>query len=342
MAEQRAPTILDIAAAAGISKSTASRVLTGSPGVSEGARLAVGIAVEKLGYRVNTAARSLRTTRSALVGMIVPAVNHEVFAEIAVQLDRTLRDLGVTLAITSSDWSEDVEAKALNALQSRAVDVLVVASTNDRSRDLGDRLKALSCPLILLDRDFRGLSCDAVLTDHRTGTGAALQHLWGIGHSKVALLHVPVAIRPGREESAAFRADHLARGLEPILIEIDAGTTGAAAAACDAALAAGATALIVGGAMTAVAGVLRRLDERGLEVPSDISVIAYDESDLASVKRPRLTTISRDIAEIGRSTGQLVRSRLANPEGPPRIVSISTSLIIRESTASPPNIGPPL
>jgi len=331
---KRSVTLIDIARHAQVSKSTASRVLNGSS-ASPAARARVLAAIDALGYRVNTAARSLRTTRSALAGLLVPAINHAVFAEIAERLDRELHDQGVTLAITSAGWNEDAEIEALDALTARGVDVLVLALSNDRSPRIAHYLKRVACPIVLLDREVRGLAADAVLTDNRTGTVQAVDHLAARGHRRIGLLHMPLAVRPGREALAAYRDAVRRGGLvdDPLLT---AESTGAGAEAVRRALAgllaAGATAVVIGGATSAVSAVLLHLEESGLRVPEDIALIAYDDIPLATLKRPRLTTIARPIDEIGRHASRFAAMRLELPHAPPRVHVVRTRLEIREST----------
>ena len=333
-APKRSATLVDIARHARVSKSTASRVLNGSS-ASPATRARVLAAIDALGYRVNTAARSLRTTRSALVGLLVPAINHAVFAEIAERLDRELHDQGVTLAITSSGWDEEAEIRALDTLTARGVDVLVLALSNDRSPRIARYLKAIACPIVLLDREVRGLAADAVLTDHRSGTVQADEHLGAGGHRRIGLLHVPLVVRPGREALASYREAVQRAGLvdDPALT---VGSNGAAPEAVRRAvaglLAAGATAVVIGGATSAVGAVLLHLEEAGLRVPEDVSLIAYDDIPLATLKRPRLTTIARPIEEIGRHASHLAVMRLGQPDATPRIKLVRTRLEVREST----------
>ena len=332
--QKRSVTLVDIARHAQVSKSTASRVLNGSS-ASPAARVRVLAAIDALGYRVNTAARSLRTTRSALAGLLVPAINHAVFAEIAERLDRELHDQGVTLAITSAGWDEEAEIGALDVLTARGVDVLVLALSNDRSPRIATYLKRVTCPIVLLDREVRGLAADAVLTDHRTGTVQAVDHLGACGHRRIGLLHMPLAVRPGREALAAYREAVRQNGLidDPRLA---AESTGAGADAVRRAvaglLAAGATAVVIGGATSAVSAVLLHLEEAGLRVPEEIALIAYDDLPLATLKRPRLTTIARPIDQIGRHASRLAVMRLGRPQAPPRVEVVRTHLKIRDST----------
>lgn len=335
---RRAPTIIDIAAAAGVSKSTVSRVLNGAPTVAPATRAKVMAAVDRLGYRINTAARSLRTARSALVGLLVPAIAHETFAQIAERLDESLREHEVALAITSSRWDTSAEVAALDMFSSRGVDALVVALADDRASDIAATLKRSDAPILLLDREVRGLTCDAVLTDHRTGTLQAVDHLTALGHTCIGLVTMTDRTRPGREALAAYQAAIEGRGMVPdprLVHPIASGNASSAADALEQIVDAGATAVIAGGSTSVVAAVLHRASDLRLQIPADLSLIAFDESALAAVKAPRLTTISRPVDEIGRLAGRMVVARMANPGMPPRVEFIRMGLRVRESTAAP-------
>ena len=138
-----------------------------------------------------------------------------------------------------------------------------------------------------------------------------------------------------REAVAAYSVACERRGLpvRPDLIhQTDNFDRRAGRAAADEMLAAGASAILALGPMGLVAGVLERMDELGLQVPEDVSVIGYDENELAFVKAPRMTVIGRPVGDLGRLAGRLVISRLATPDGPKRVEVVETRLIIRESS----------
>lgn len=267
---------------------------------------------------------------------MVPAINHTVFAEIAECLDESLREQGITLAITSSGWDVDAELAALEALVARGVDALVLALNDDRSPQVARWLRELGMPLVLLDREVRGLRADAVHTDLGSGIGMAVHHLASLEHRRIALLSTPLTIRPGREATAGY-----ARAVRELGLDVDSRLTHEVAAGKEAVgvgpvLDAGATAIIIGsGATAGVARTLSELEERGLAIPADISIVAVDDSDLATVARPKLTTVVRSVAEIGRLASRLVANRLAGSTAPPRIETVVSSLIVRESTGHP-------
>lgn len=336
----RKRTILDIAAATGVSKTTVSRVLNGAHRVAPETRARVLDAIERSGYHVNRAARTLRTTRTALVGLLVPQIDNEVFGQIAERLDEGLRGSEVDLMITSSGWSVDNELRSLEALESRGVEAIVAALVTDRDARIAARLRELRCPLVLLDREVRGVSSDAVLIDQRPGLDQAFERLANLGHRSVGLLSMTDSTRPGREMVAAYRAGVERHGLrdERELVSLsDFGDREAGIRAADQVLGAGATAIIMIGSMSLVAGLFERLEATGVRVPEDLSVILYTDSPLASVKRPRLSVIARPVDEVGRLAARLVLARIERGDTTPlRVEVVRTRLVDRESTAQAP------
>jgi LacI family transcriptional regulator len=337
--EDREATILDVAREAGVSKTTASRVLNGSPNVAPATKVRVLDAVSRLDYRVNAAARSLRTTRSYLVGLLVPAISNDVFSRIAEVLEQELRREGVGLVIVSSGWEVAGERLALESLRARRVDALVLSLVSDREPHLGELIGSITRPVVLLDREIPGVVADVVITDSRGGIKEALEHLSSLGHRSVGIATISSEVRPGREAVGAFQTFAASLSLEivaVIVVPYDRIDRRCGSEIAERMLAEGATAILCCVPNSVTAGVLEFLDRRGLSVPDDVSVIAFDESELASVKQPQLTVISRPIDDLARFASRMVMSRLANPDLPPRVEVVRMGLSVRHSTAAPP------
>lgn len=332
----RRVTILDIARASRVSKTTVSKVLNGAPGVATSTRSLVLRAADELGYQPNVAARSLRTRRSALVGLLAPTLD-EPFGRIAEALDHALASQGIELVIACSRWRPENDIAALSRLRSRGVDAVVVSLSSDRDRGVGECVRSLGLPVVFLDREVDGFSSDAVITDQRPGMTQAIEHLVAVGRRSPGLVTMSSDTRPGREVKAAFSEASRAAGLtsadERILVA-DTLTREAGKLACRSLVAYGVDAIVVGPSMRLTAGVLDELAEQRIAVPDDLALVSFDENELASAKRPRLTVITRRIDEVGRLTGELAAERLASPDSPPRLDVVRTGLLIRESTAT--------
>jgi len=339
--EQREVTILDVAREARVSKSTVSRVLNASPHVASETRHRVLETVSRLDFRANVAARGLRTTRSFLVGLLVPAISNDVFSRIAEVIEEDLRHDGIGLVIASSGWNAAGEGLALESLRARRVDALVVSLVNDRDAHLTEVLGSITQPIVLLDREIRNVVADVILTDQQSAISKALEHLAALAHRSVGIATISADVRPGRQAVDAFQACVAELGLEPVAeIVVPYGRIDRRSGweIAERMLAGGASAMLCCVPNTVTAGVLEYLDLHKVSVPDGISVIAFDESELASVKKPQLTVISRPIDDLAHSASRLVTSRLAAPDRPPRVEVVRMTLKVRGSTAVAPRL----
>lgn len=333
---RRNPTILDLAREAGVSKTTVSRVLNDSPKVAVDTQERVKEAMKLLGFRVNLAARTLRTTRSALVGFLVPTIDNEIFGRVAQTLTTELANSDVGVVISTSNWDCGAELRALQSLESRGVDALALSLVDDRHPDIVEFVRSFDRPIVLLDRHVRGLSADTVFTDQRAGLVATITHLHELGHHRIGLVTLPNRTHVTRELTAAYRAACRRLDLPQRREVAEHVDLASGADAADRLLADGIRAIVVCAPSLILAGALERLVELGLKVPADVSIIGYDESPVAFAKRPRLTVISRHIDEIAQAASRMIVTRLADPGLPPRLEIVTTELRIRDSSGPVP------
>ena len=334
----REPTIIDIARASGVSKTTVSRVLNGASNVAPETRARVLEAVRTFDYRVNAAARSLRTARSLLVGLLVPAIGNDVFGRVAEVLEEELRRHGVGVLIASSGWDAQGEAVALESLRARRVDGFVLSLVDDRRPTIADELSSLGRPLVLIDREVRGVVADVVLTDMHGGIADGLRHLAGLGHRAIGVTSISLSVRPGREVAAAVdwaRQELGLRDVEHIVVPYERIDRRSGHEIADRLSAIGATAIVSCVPTPITAGVLERFVELGVRVPEDMSVVGFDDSELAAVVRPGLTVITRQLDELSRAASRQIISRLIDPQLRPRVESVHMQLVVRGSTAAP-------
>jgi LacI family transcriptional regulator len=336
--DRRETTILDVAREAGVSKSTVSRVLNGSPHVAHRTRGRVLETVSRLDFRANAAARGLRTTKSSLVGLLLPAIDNDVFSRVAEVIEEDLRRVGIGLVIVSSGWNEEGERLALDSLRARRVDALVLSIVNDRDPEVARTLDSISRPVVLIDREIAGRARDRALTDLRSGTLEAVEHLAELGHRRVGIATISLDVLPGREVRTAFEDSTARLGIEAVSkLVVPYGRIDRRSGweVAERTLAAGASAIMCCVPNIVTAGVLEYLDQQGLSIPEDVSIIAFDESELASVKKPQLTVIYRPIDDLARFASRMITSRLADPALGPRVEVVRTSLRVRSSTAPP-------
>jgi LacI family transcriptional regulator len=316
----RPPTILDLAARAGVSKATVSRVLNDSPNVAAATRTRVLAAIAETGFQVNHAARTLRTSRTGLVGFLVPIIS--IFGLIVEALDRDLAAGGLSILLTSSRRrNPDRDLEAIETLVGRGVDALVLAPSDDTSRALARHLRAVRAPVVLLDREVRGLRADALLVDQGPGIHGAVAHLRASGRKRIALLTRDRKTRPGREIIARYE-EVVRRRLVAEFDDLDreAGRDGV-----DRLLAAGADAIVATGTMEHTASVLERLGELGVRVPADVSLVVYGH--LGSGGYNALPTVAYPVEEIASGVARLLLARLAGSTGAPRVELAKTVFV---------------
>jgi LacI family transcriptional regulator len=331
MTTGRRPTLDDVAARASVSRSTVSRVINAHAYVTDEVRQSVLRAIDEIGYVPNESARALRTNRTMTVGLVVTRLRNQVFAAIAQSLDEALMAAGRTLLAGSSADDPQHEAHVVSAFLRRGVDGLVLTLVDERAAALRRDLVAAGIPLVLLDRDARGLAADQVLCGHHEGISAALTELRGHGHQRISLLTPPLTIRPGREVRASF----VQLGGDPALVRSGFLTEefGREATAELLGLPDPPTALIVSGTEVVV-GSLETVRQLGLRIPDDLSLISYDDSPATRLYNPPISSLVRDPTRMGSIAAAMIIERLNGYAGVPRTVMLPTRFVRRGSVGT--------
>jgi alanine racemase len=322
-----------------LSPATVSRVLNRRPGVSDQTRQRVMAAVREFGWPGQPAPGR----DSPLVGIIVPELDNPIFALLAMALENKLGKYGVTALIGSSNLLGFNETDYVDALLSHGVRGLVMvsgwhASTHgDADYSVYRRLVAQGVRLVLVNGQVPGLTVPVVHTDEMKAARLAVAHLQALGHRRIGLANGEAYFRPSMNRLQGFR-DALAGspgGLDERLCAESTYTAEGGRAAARQLLAHGVTAIVAGSDLMAL-GTIDVLIERGLRVPEDVSVIGYDDSYLAALTRPGLTTVSQPLekmstAVVGAMWQQLQGYRVAH-----QYHVLEPTLVSRASTGPPP------
>jgi LacI family transcriptional regulator len=320
----RPPTILDLAAAARVSKATVSRVLNGSERVAPETRARVIGAIDRLGFQVNLAARSLRTSRTGLVGVLVPVIS--VFGRIVEELDHDLADAGVSMLLTASRRRQpERDIEAIEMLVGRGVDALVLAPSHDTSPELAQALQAVRAPIVLLDREVPGLDTDAVQVDQGPGISGAMDYLVADARQRIGLLTREAITRPSRQILGRYQEHRTRLGLPAdasLVRTFDDLDRQSGRDGVDALLASGAQAIISTGTMEHTTIVLERLTELGVAVPRDVALVVYGYLGTAMGAGSGLPTVAYPVDRIASATYQLLAARLSGSDLPPQIVVV--------------------
>jgi LacI family transcriptional regulator len=336
----REPTILDVARRAGVSKSTVSNVIRGAGKTSAATRERVLDAIADVGYRPNAIARSLVRRRTTTVGILVGDLANPFYSELAKLVEQRLSTAGFTAIICNTDGhAASEQARIESVLEHRAAGILMLQFSGEWP--LADELRAQGIPLVVVSCWEEGSDCVAV--DDLGGVRLAVDHLVGLGHRRIAYLSSGL-VEPNTDRlrlegyRRALRAARLpferrlmVRWEEPAYLSSDRELVGLVER-----LVAGPeppTAFVVSNDLVAI-DLIETLEQIGLRVPADVSVVGFDDIALAGLARVSLTTVVQPreaLAEIGSS---IVLERIQDGIGGPlRQVSLPPELVVRASTA---------
>ncbi|MFC4565882.1 LacI family DNA-binding transcriptional regulator [Nocardiopsis mangrovi] len=325
----------DVAAAAGVSTTTVSHVLSGNRPVRASTRAQVEAAIRQLGYRPDPSARSLRIQRTENVALVVPDITNPFFPQLAAGMQDILHPEGYLISVSDAALPVRSLDAVVQHLLDRRMDGIVMAPHFATSVH-HTRIAESGAKLIRLSGSVDDGLGDIVRSDDAAGVASVVHHLVERGYRRIAFINGEETAEPGRLRIAGYRLGLSEAGLayDSRLVHTgtftrDGGMTGAEAllrgdARPDAIVCA--NDLIAVGAMDA----LRR---RGLSIPGDIALTGYDDIEAAALLSPSLTTVHNPAREIGRSCARLLLDRLADGyDGPPRDVVLPNRLIPRESS----------
>lgn len=329
-ARRRRATITDVAEAAGVAASTVSRAFTRPGRVNEQTRRHVLDVAERLGYAPNPTARALESGRSSTLALLVPDITNPYFSGVIKGAERAAAAAGLTLVLGDTQESAAAEEELVRRL-GPAVDGFVLSAS--RMPDARLRAAAEDNPLILVNRATPGVSC--VVADYDSGTRQIVDHLASHGHTSFVFLGGPAESWSGARRWAGLRAAADAHGMAATRFGPYTPTLAGGPAAADAVLAAGATAVVAHNDMLAI-GVLRRLAERGVDVPGRVSVVGFDDIFGADFCNPPLTTLAERTDDAGaRAVEVLAQQAYAGVvEASARL--LPTQLVVRSSTGPAP------
>lgn len=329
--------IREVARLAGVSLGTVSRVINGHPTVAPDIRQRVQAAIDKLGYRPNRVARSLRSQQSHTFGLIIPDVTNPFFAELVKSLEKSASQVGYNIILGNAEESPAVEKRYIQMLADRQVDgLMVVPSVGTQTIEVDRDVK-----VVLIDRALP--DHHVVSSDHRGGAEQAIAHLIGLGHRRIACIAGPQNLTVAAERCAGYRETMSRSGasaalLEPTWTEFANFDYSSAYDAARRLLARKPrpTALFASSDQQAI-GALRAAADLGLTVPQELSVVGFDDIPLSDLVSPRLTTVGQAVTELSRvAVDTLIRLRKG--ESISALQHIATVMKIRDSSGPCPDV----
>lgn len=327
----------DLAEQAGVSTATVSRVLNGKMGVSNDTRKAVLAALDVLGY---DRPEKLRTRSQGLIGLIVPELDNPVFPALAQAIETMLSDRGYTPLLCTQSPGGTTEEEYVEMLSDHGVDGIVFVSgrhaDTSASFDRYHRLRSRGLPIVLVNGAAEGVDAPMVSTDDAVAVDLAVRHLRSLGHERIGLAIGPERYIPARRKMAAFTAalrQHVpdADPLEHVvstLFTVEGGqVAGGELIESDH------TGIVCGSDLMAL-GVIRAARMRGLDVPTDISVVGFDDSPLIAFTDPPLTTVRQPVAPMGKAAVNALISEISGVRVSRTELLFHPELIVRGSTGS--------
>jgi LacI family transcriptional regulator, galactose operon repressor len=336
----RRPTLRDVADGAGVHPATASRALNPqtrhlvSPETAE----RVHRVARSLGYRPNPVARSLKTSRSSSIGLIIPDLTNPLFPPIVRGVEDVLGPIGYNAWIANTDNDPAREEAAVESMRGRNVEGFVFATAR-LEHPLLEELAATDTPVVLVNRRLAKPTVPSVTADDASGISMALHHLVEAGHRKIIHLAGPQDLSTGVNRLRAFRQALQDHGVDETGARIEicrSWTELAGAEALNRLLDDGAdfTAILAGNDMLAL-GCYDALAEHGLSCPEDISVVGFNDVAFMDKLTPALTTVHSPQYELGAEAARMLLEELREPRTHPRTVVLPVTFKVRHSTAPP-------
>ncbi|WP_327157264.1 LacI family DNA-binding transcriptional regulator [Streptomyces tubercidicus] len=331
----------DIAAQAGVSEATVSRVLNGKPGVSATTRQSVLAALDVLGYERPV---RLRQRSAGLVGLITPELENPIFPAFAQVIGQALTRQGYTPVLATQTPGGSTEDELTEMLVDRGVAGIIFVSGlhADTSADMQryEQLRGQGVPFVLINGFSDKVQAPFVSPDDRAAVDLAVTHLGALGHRRIGLALGPKRFVPVQRKIEGFvramqeRLQTAPAEAEPF-IQHSLYTLEGGQAAASALIERGATAIVCASDMMAL-GAIRAARQRGLDVPHDISVVGFDDSPLIAFTDPPLTTIRQPVTAMGQAAVRALLEEVGGTPAPHSEFVFHPELVVRGSTASAP------
>jgi LacI family transcriptional regulator len=308
-------TIREVSRMARVSPATVSRVLNGTTPVAEVTRERVMEAVAALGYKPNAFARGLATNRSGGIGITVNEVSSPYFGAFVAGVEQVARENGIHLMVSSGFADAANEHASIEFLLDRRCDGLVVQAEALPDEELIDLVRNGTAPVVVFGRAISEIEDACVVMNNERGGGLATEHLLDHGHRRIGHVTGPLSFPDARDRLHGYRRALEAAGVdhdERYVVESNFLEEGGARAAARLLERAPEITAIFFGNDQMAAGGMRTLREAGLDVPSDISVVGFDDVFLAQYLTPSLTTIRQPLVDMGRAAAHLLLARLGH------------------------------
>ncbi|WP_141334498.1 MULTISPECIES: LacI family DNA-binding transcriptional regulator [unclassified Paenibacillus] len=328
------PTIVDIAREAGVSIATVSKAIHNTGRMSEETRKKILTIMQDMNYRPNMMASALKGKSTYTVGLLIPDLSNPFSSEIARSVEDRGKELGYSVVMCNTDYDPEKEAWYISVLNQKRVDGIISASgfqNEDMLRDLVEQ----HIPIALITRDSKTIAVDTVTVDDFMGGYQATSYLIGLGHRRIGT--IVLDLDNGRERLRGYKHALEEAGLpcdEKLILSGFTKEDGKEAAAKLMEYSEPPTAIVAGNDLLAI-GVMLSAKERGIIIPDQLSVIGYDNTILAEITTPSLTTMNQPVGEMGRQVMDLLYQEITGKKKIKKRIVMAPELVIRESVKPP-------
>ncbi|AEQ50866.1 LacI family DNA-binding transcriptional regulator [Pelagibacterium halotolerans] len=325
----KAATLKDVAREAGVSIAAASYSLNGGGTIGDEVRARVRDVAQRLGYRPNRSAQSVRTGRNTTLGLLLPDLRNPYFPALAQSIEHAARQAGYTVMLIDTSGVADDELEGMRHLESQGVAGAIWCQTTSV---MDAPTRPFVMPVVIIG--VPDLIYDNVTIEDRQGGRQLAHHLLALGHRRFGIL-AGASVAEGRNERTNGFIEALEGKGEIVWRERTPFSIDLPDAVRDRMAQRDVTALMCGNDMLAI-GALRTARQLGIDVPGEMSVAGFDDIPWASIVTPGLTTVKQPVEEMAAAALTLLLDRLADPARPVRHFKVGVSLVQRDSTAAAP------
>ncbi len=324
--------IKDVADAAGVSTATVSRVLANKPHVRQEVKARVMKVVRKLNYRPNRVARSLRSQKSTIIGLIVSDIENPFFQQVGRAVEDAAHEQGYSVMLCNNDEDPDKEQRYLNLIRDENLAGIILSPTR-QTADNFSATSELNIPMVVIDRRVSNAEVDNIVIDNVQAAHTITTHLIEHGHRRIGAIF-GTGSTTGRERReglvAALKDHNIQQSSDLIKYTNPREEDGFNTTIKLLQLSEPPDAIFTSNSLLA-AGALRALRESNKAIPEEIAFASFDETTWAKLVVPALTVIEQPTYEIGRTATELLIKRIQDPTRSTREVTLKSKLIVRQS-----------
>ena len=317
-------TLKDVAREVEVSVATVSYVLNGKGSVSPAVQEKVHEVVKKLGYRPNRKAQAMRTGLTRSIGLILPDLTNPFFPALAQKVEIAARSVGLTVTLFDTHNQQQAEEEGFNILHQHGVDGIICCPVSDKLPAIAS---TLNCPVVIIDRPVDGF--DVVQSDYRRGGELIAEYVKASGHKRIGMLSGPADIASARQRRQGVLGS-LSADIE-IVWEAEVPFSRQLTTQALEYIKSDQVSMILAADDVIAIGAINELDELGIRVPEDVSVMGFDNMPWSTLVKPHLTTINQPIDSIGSEAVTLLLQKIHAPDAPVKTVVLSVNLIERDS-----------